>query len=176
MAATTSAMVFDRRFRLPMVQQGTLSLEHEVGWGVLGSARYVMNLDRQLPNSVDINIAPSTDAKEFQLQGGTGAVGVQDGETFAVPVYSERVSTELWAGDGRGVERERELQRADAGGAARNRRGTVGVWRRWAGAGVSRGVDVVEGDRLWAERGRGAAANGQFDPFTRALRQRTCRR
>jgi ribosomal protein L21E len=46
-----------------------------------------MNLDRQLPNSVDINIAPSSDVKEFQLQGGTGAVGAQDGETFAVPVY-----------------------------------------------------------------------------------------
>ncbi len=62
-AATTSAMVFDRRFRLPMVQQGTVSLEHEVGWGVLGSARYEMNLDRQLPNSVDINIAPATDGE-----------------------------------------------------------------------------------------------------------------
>jgi hypothetical protein len=92
-AATTSAMVFDRRFRLPMVQQGTLTLEHEVGGGVLGSATYDLNLDRQLPNSVDINIAPSTDAQEFQLQGGTGAVGVQDGETFALPVYSARVST-----------------------------------------------------------------------------------
>ena len=76
-----------------MVQQGTLSLEHEVGWGVLGSAGYVMNLDRQLPNSVDINIAPSTDEQMFQLQGGTGAVGVRDGETFAVPVYTARVTT-----------------------------------------------------------------------------------
>jgi hypothetical protein len=91
--ATTSAMVFDRRFRLPMVQQGTLTLEHDVAGGVLGSATYDLNLDRQLPNSVDINIAPSTDTKEFQLQGGTGAIGVQDGETFALPVYSARVST-----------------------------------------------------------------------------------
>ena len=35
-ATTTSAMVFDRRFRLPMVQQGTVSLEGEVGWECLG--------------------------------------------------------------------------------------------------------------------------------------------
>ena len=76
-----------------MVQQATVQVEHGVGLGVLGSAGYVMNLDRQLPNSVDINIAPSTDTQEFQLQGGTGAVGVQDGETFALPVYSARVST-----------------------------------------------------------------------------------
>jgi hypothetical protein len=82
-AATTSAMVFDRRFRLPVVQQGMVSLEHEVGWGVVGRAEYAINLDRQLPNSVDINIAPSTGVKMFQLQGGSGAIGAQAGEAFA---------------------------------------------------------------------------------------------
>jgi hypothetical protein len=92
-ATTTSAMVFDRRFRLPAVQQASMTVEREVGAGVVGSATYLLNLDRQLPNSTDINIAPSTDAKMFQLQGGTGAVGVQDGETFVLPVYSERVNT-----------------------------------------------------------------------------------
>lgn len=92
--ATTSAMVFDRRFRLPMVEQGTLELEHTMGGGVLARAGYVMNLDRQLPNSVDINIAPSNTMAEFQLQGGTGAVGVKDGEVFYVPVYSTRVTTD----------------------------------------------------------------------------------
>ncbi|MGD0442919.1 MAG: TonB-dependent receptor [Edaphobacter sp.] len=90
---TTSAMLFDRRFRLPMVQQGSLTLEREVGAGIIASATYLMNLDRQLSNSVDINIAPATATKTFQLQGGTGAIGVQDGETFVVPFYSQRVNT-----------------------------------------------------------------------------------
>lgn len=90
---TTSAMVFDRRFRLPMVQQGSLTVEREVGAGMVASATYLMNLDRQLPNSVDINIAPATATKMFQLQGGTGAAGVQDGETFVIPFYSQRVNT-----------------------------------------------------------------------------------
>ncbi len=90
---TTSAMVFDHRFQLPAVQQGSLTVEREVGAGVIASATYLMNLDRQLPNSVDINIAPGTATKMFQLQGGTGAVGVQDGETFVVPFYSQRVNT-----------------------------------------------------------------------------------
>jgi len=92
-ATTTSAVVFDRRFRLPEVQQASMTVEREVGAGVVGSATYLLNLDRQLPNSTDINIAPSTDTKVFQLQGGTGAAGVQDGETFVLPVYSERVNT-----------------------------------------------------------------------------------
>jgi hypothetical protein len=92
-AATTSAMVFDRRFRLPAVQQGSLALERGVGHGVVASATYLMNLDRQLPNSVDINIAPSPAMGVFQLSGGTGVPGVQDGYTFQVPVYTQRVST-----------------------------------------------------------------------------------
>jgi hypothetical protein len=92
-AATTSATVFDRRFRLPAVQQGSLTVERDVGAGIVASATYLMNLDRQLPNSVDINIAPATAAKLFQLQGGTGAVGMRDGETFVVPVYTQRVNT-----------------------------------------------------------------------------------
>ncbi len=92
-ATTTSAAVFDRRFRLPIVQQGSVTLEHEVGAGIVASATYLMNIDRQLTNSVDINIAPSTGVKEFQLQGGTGAVGVRDGETFVVPFYAQRVNT-----------------------------------------------------------------------------------
>ena len=90
---TTSAMVFDRRFRLPMVQQGSLTVEREVGAGLVASVTYLMNIDRQLPNSVDINIAPATATKMFQLQGGTGVVGVRDGETFVVPFYSQRVNT-----------------------------------------------------------------------------------
>ncbi len=88
---TTSATVFDRRFRLPAVQQGSFAIEHEIGAGVVGSATYLLNLDRQLSDSVDINIAPSSATATFQLQGGTGAPGVRDGETFALPIYSQRI-------------------------------------------------------------------------------------
>jgi TonB dependent receptor len=43
---TTAAMVFDRRFRLPAVQQGSFGIEHEIGSGVVASATYLFNLDR----------------------------------------------------------------------------------------------------------------------------------
>ncbi len=91
-AATTSAVLFDRRFRLPMVQQGSLTVERSVGRATTVSVGYVLNLDRQLPSSTDLNIAASTQTEEFQLQGGTGAAGVRDGETFALPVYTARVT------------------------------------------------------------------------------------
>ena len=89
---TTSAMMFDRRFRAPMVQQGDFALEHEVR-GVTLSAKYMMGLARQLPDSVDVNVAPATGVAKFQLVGGTGAVGVRDGEVFVVPVYTARRTT-----------------------------------------------------------------------------------
>ena len=96
-SSTTTATVFDRGFRLPMVQQGSFGIEHGVGRGVTASATYVVNLDRQLPDSVDINIAPSTETRTFQLQGGpvmgSGPVGVTNGQVFVVPFYSARVST-----------------------------------------------------------------------------------
>lgn len=90
---TTSAAVFDRRFQLPVVQQASLSIEYPIAARIVASASYRMNIDRQLPNSVDINIAPSTAQEIFQIHGGTGALGVKDAETFAVPVYTSRIST-----------------------------------------------------------------------------------
>lgn len=96
-STTTSATVFDRRFQLPMVQQGSFGVERSIGHGVTAGASYLINLDRQLPNSVDINIAPSTETREFQLQGGpmrgSGLAGVVNGETFVLPFYTNRVST-----------------------------------------------------------------------------------
>ena len=90
--STTSITVFDRRFRTPAIQQGSLSVERDLGHLATVSASYLVNLSRQLPNSVDINIAPSTGTRLFQLHGGTGAMGVQDGEIFILPLYTARLS------------------------------------------------------------------------------------
>ncbi len=90
--ANTSATVFDRRFRLPAIQQASLTLERSLGRGTTLSAGYVLNLDRQLPTSTDLNIAPATRTESFTLQGGTGAPGVRTGETFALPLYTARIS------------------------------------------------------------------------------------
>ncbi len=151
---TTSAVVFDRKFRLPAVQQGSLTLEREVGAGVIASATYLVNIDRQLPNSVDINIAPASATKLFQLQGGTGRVGVQDGETFVVPFYSQRVNTNF--GPVTDI-----VSNADATynalvlEARRRLRGGLEFRASWT---WSKAIDYGQG-------GATPRTNAQFDPF-----------
>ncbi len=89
--STTSAVVFDQHFRLPVSQQATVALEREIASGTLVRASYLLNLTRQLANSTDINIAPATATQNFQLVGGPNLPGVRDGETFSLPLYTERV-------------------------------------------------------------------------------------
>ncbi len=154
-AATTSAVVFDRRFRLPAVQQGSVVVEHGVGGGVIGSATYLLNLDRQLPNSVDINIAPSAVTKLFQLSGGAGVPGVRDGETFAVPVYTQRVSASFGPVTDVVSNANATYHALVLEGRRRSRRGLEfrGSWT-W-----SKALDFGQSG------GAIPRTNGQFDPF-----------
>ena len=69
-ALTSSSIVFDRHFRTPVVQQGSLFIERELGRRTSLELGAVFNEDRQLPSSTDLNIAPSSATEEFQLQGG----------------------------------------------------------------------------------------------------------
>ena len=94
-ALTSSSIVFDRHFRTPVVQQGSLFIERELGRRTSLELGAVVNEDRQLPSSTDLNIAPSSATEEFRLQGGNGKPGVRDGETFVVPVYRARVSPDF---------------------------------------------------------------------------------
>jgi hypothetical protein len=151
---TTSAMVFDRRFRLPMVQQGSLTVERGVGAGIVASATYLMNIDRQLPNSVDINIAPAMATKMFQLQGGTGVVGVRDGETFVVPFYSQRVNTSF--GPVTDIVSNADATYSSMVLEARRRlRGGLEFRASWTWA---KAIDYGQG-------GATPRTNAQFDPF-----------
>ena len=91
-ASTRAVVVLDHRFRLPVVQQGNVTLERELGNRTTVAVEAVINEDRQLPSSTDMNIMPSNGVGRFQLQGGTGTRGVRDGESFVVPIYTERVT------------------------------------------------------------------------------------
>jgi hypothetical protein len=87
---TTSAMLFSRRFRSPSVQRASLTLEREVGKRLSLHASYAMALAVQLPQSVDLNIAPAKTLVEYVLQGGDAYPGLHMGETFVVPFYTAR--------------------------------------------------------------------------------------
>ena len=154
-SATTSLTVLDRRFRLPMVQQGSVSVERGLRFGVVGSAAYLMNLDRQLPGSVDMNIAPATGTKVFRLQGGLGVAGVRDGDTFAVPVYTQRVSSAFGpvtdvVSNGSGSYHAMVVE------ARRRVRGGLDFRASWT---WSKAIDYAQNE------GAVPRVNGQFDPF-----------
>jgi hypothetical protein len=125
-----------------------------------------LNLDRQLPNSVDINIAPSTGMQEFQLQGGTGAVGVQNGETFVVPVYSARVSPSF----GPVTDMVSNANATYNGLTLMARRGLGSGRSGYGGAGRGLEFRVAWTWSKAIDYGQSAGAvprtNGQFDPFT----------
>jgi hypothetical protein len=89
---TTAAVIFGRHFQAPMVQQLHLSVQRELSTKTTVSASYLMTLDRQLANAVDVNIAPATGMELFQLQGEPAHArqGTRNGETFVVPVYTGR--------------------------------------------------------------------------------------
>ncbi len=89
---TTSALVFSNRFRLPAVQRATLSLERSAHTLDV-RAGYAMAIATQLPQSVDLNIAPLTTTASFILQGGDGMRGLYSGQAFAVPLYTARRTT-----------------------------------------------------------------------------------
>jgi len=93
---TTSAVMFSRRFQLPMVEEASFAVEHDFG-GTEVTLSYEGAASRQLPNSTDINIAPSTAVARFRVvrpQGG-GQVGARDGDVFSIPFYTERVSQDF---------------------------------------------------------------------------------
>lgn len=156
-AATGSAMVFDRRFRLPEVQQATVALEHGVGGGVMATASFTMNLDRELMGSVDLNVAPATKMGVFQIAGGSGVPGVQDGEQFVLPVYTARVN----AGWGPVTDIVSRGNGSYSGLLLEARRRVRGLEVR-VGWTWSKAMD-------YGQTGGGVPrTNGQLDPFTNA--------
>ena len=90
-AQTSSAMVFASGYRVPAVQRATLGIEREVGRRTTVRLSYATAFATQLPGSTDINIAASPAYASFVLQGGAGHAGLQDGQTFVVPLYTQRL-------------------------------------------------------------------------------------
>jgi len=96
-AQTTSTTLFSNRYRTPAVQRATLLLERDLGPHLQMRAGYSLALATQLPQSVDLNIAPSKAQGTFVLQGGDGYPGLHSGETFVLPLYTIRPITQYGA-------------------------------------------------------------------------------
>ncbi len=94
LTTTSNATVLSRRFQLPMLQDAELTLEHGFPHGVTLTSTYALTLERELPNTVDLNIAPSNARAAFQIvrTDGHGEPGTQNGTIFNVPLYTSRIS------------------------------------------------------------------------------------
>ncbi len=93
-AQTTSATVFASGYRVPMVQRGELSVERGLGHRTSVRLSYAMAMATQLPGTTDLNISPSPALVSYALQSVDGVLnqhrGLQEGETFVVPLYDRR--------------------------------------------------------------------------------------
>ncbi len=155
-ARTGSAVVFSQRFRLPAVQRGSFALQGVLGRHLLVEGEYATAWGKQLPASVDANVAPSTSTVSYVLQGGAGHPGLRTGETFQVPLYTAR-RTALY-GPVTAIE-------SNANATFHSGTATVAV-REWHGIGLrgsyqfARAIDDGPGSSPTPRQ------NGQFDPFT----------
>src|SRR5262245_34165336 len=77
--AGRNVVFFDSNFQNPQIRQADLTLEHDLGWGTVISASYLGSFGRQLPNFVDVNIAPSSATVTYQ---------VVNGGPIAAPTYT----------------------------------------------------------------------------------------
>ena len=92
--AAGAATVFARTFAVPFVQTGDFSITREIGRGITLSGSYVLGLNRQLANTVDLNIAPATQVVAFQIvRNGVAEPGARNGQVFQVPMYSARLTS-----------------------------------------------------------------------------------
>ncbi len=96
-AAAGSATVFAAGFQMPFVQTGEVSITRDLTRTTTLDASYVFGLNRQLENTTDLNIAPSTSRVAFQIVRSSsansgGEAGARGGEVFNVPLYTTRRS------------------------------------------------------------------------------------
>jgi hypothetical protein len=151
---TTQAIVFAKNFRLPQVQRATFETERTAGRHTWLRVFYSMALAQQLPQSVDVNIAPSPSQLRFVVQGGDGHAGIVNGQTFRLPLYTSRVLTQYGP-----------VTEIESNANATYHAGTVEA--RWRGAGVesragytfSRAIDYAP------QASATPRTNGQLDPF-----------
>jgi hypothetical protein len=154
-AQTTSATVFAPGFRAPMVQRGALALEKTFARRLTMRAEYAMAYGRQLPASTDVNIAPSATAVEYVLQGGDSYPGLRTGETFAVPLYTQRPVSQYGA-----------VTEVESNVNSYYNAGTVeAAWRGGRGLAVRASYTFSRGIDDGPQQSAVPSLDSQFDPF-----------
>ncbi|MGB7265148.1 MAG: TonB-dependent receptor [Terracidiphilus sp.] len=96
-SAKPTSYFMSPNLKLPEVQEFDLQLQQAMGRGTFFSASYLGGLGRELPNYLDVNLAPTTTIKTITVAGdpsGLGPLGAT-GATVNVPVYTAYGNTAL---------------------------------------------------------------------------------
>jgi hypothetical protein len=116
---------------------------------------YAVATATQLPNSTDLNIAPSASTASFVLGGGDAYPGLRTGEMFAVPLYTARRTT-LFGPVSALVSNANSTYHA----------GTAEAWFRLRRQVLVRGsYTFSRAIDYGPQQGATPRLNGQFDPF-----------
>ena len=153
-AGAGSAWMFSRGFQMPAVQTAELSVSQEVSQRASVSGSYVLALSRELTDTVDLNVAPSTSRVAFRLVRTGGEAGARGGDVFNVPLYTARRTQAFGPvtgilSDGNGVYHAAVLTGQHVSGALTLR----GSWT-W-----SKSLDTVRSGASTRNE------SGHFDPF-----------
>ncbi len=155
-AQTGSVTVFSQRFRLPAVLRASMALEREAGRHVLLRGEYATAWATQLPQTTDLNIAPSTGTVSYVLQGGDGQHGLRTGQSFQVPLYTARRTTKF--GPVTAIESNANATYHSGTGEA--------VLRPWHGWGARASYTFSKAIDYGPLAGPTPRQDGQFDPST----------
>ena len=85
--AVSNIVAFAKGFQNPVADEFDLSVQQDFGWKTVLSIAYLGALGKQLPNFVDVNIAPATTTKTYSFTAGPLA-----GDKWTVPVYTKRIN------------------------------------------------------------------------------------
>jgi outer membrane receptor protein involved in Fe transport len=85
--AGSSIVVIDPNLHLPTIIQGDFVVERQIARNTVISASYLTSRGRYLPAFINKNIAPATQFATLNVASGPFA-----GQTFTVPVYTQRIN------------------------------------------------------------------------------------
>ncbi len=154
-AQTGSVVLFAKRFRWPAVQRATFAVERELGPRVTVRVVYAAAWATQLPETTDLNIAPSTKTVSYVIQGGDRYPGLHTGQSFQVPLYTARRTPKF--GPVTSIE--------SIANATYHSATAEVTFRPWHGWGLQAGYTMSKAIDYGPSLGPTPRQDGQFDPF-----------
>ncbi|MGD0681838.1 MAG: TonB-dependent receptor [Terracidiphilus sp.] len=107
--AKPSSYFMAPNLRPPAVQEFDVMVQHHLGHGTYIEASYLGALGRELPNSLNLNLYPTTTAETIQVSDTSGLGPLPNGTTYSVPTYTAYGNTSLFGANAANFQAINEL-------------------------------------------------------------------